>query len=83
MYCLAPEKTLRLVYEPFCLAIHVTFYETINHEFTDQELNSVSVKFFSKLSENIQNAAIISGVIPLSLKNLATRYVIGYNIFYD
>jgi hypothetical protein len=70
MYCLAPEKALRLVpqghflrgvYEPFYLAIHVTFYETINHEFTDQELNSVSVKFFSKLSENIRNATIIYG----------------------
>ena len=30
MYSLAPEKTLRLVYGPFYLAISVTFYEFIN-----------------------------------------------------
>ena len=29
MYGLAPEKLLRLVYEPFYLAISLTFYETI------------------------------------------------------
>ena len=29
MYSLAPEKTLRLVYETFYLAIQVTFYETV------------------------------------------------------
>jgi hypothetical protein len=30
MYSLAPEKLLRLVYEPFYLAILLTFYETVN-----------------------------------------------------
>ncbi len=30
MYCFAPEKTRRLVYGPFYLAINVTFYEFIN-----------------------------------------------------
>jgi hypothetical protein len=29
MYGLAPEKLLRLVYEPFYLAISLTFYETV------------------------------------------------------
>ncbi len=29
MYSLAPEKTLRLVYGPFYLAIRVTFYKFI------------------------------------------------------
>ena len=32
MYSLAPEKTLRLVYGPFYLAISVTFYEFIKLE---------------------------------------------------
>jgi len=30
MYCLVPEKQLRLVYGTFYLAIGVTFYESIN-----------------------------------------------------
>jgi hypothetical protein len=30
MYCLVPEKPLRLVYGTFYLAIGDTFYETIN-----------------------------------------------------
>ena len=30
MYCLVPEKPLRLVYGTFYLAISVTFYERIN-----------------------------------------------------
>jgi hypothetical protein len=30
MYGLAPEKLLRLVYEPFYLAISLTFYDFIN-----------------------------------------------------
>ncbi len=29
MYGLAPEKLLRLVYEPFYLAISLTFYKTV------------------------------------------------------
>ena len=36
MYSLAPEKTLRLVYEPFYLAIQVTFYEFINYKLPDK-----------------------------------------------
>jgi hypothetical protein len=32
MYGLAPEKLLRFVYEPFNLAISLTFYETVNSD---------------------------------------------------
>jgi len=35
MYSLAPEKTLRLVYGTFYLAIHVNFYETIKLKVSD------------------------------------------------
>ncbi len=34
MYCLVSEKTLRLVYGTFYLAIGVTFYETVNIDCT-------------------------------------------------
>jgi len=32
MYSLAPEKTLRLAYEPFYLAISISFYEIIKND---------------------------------------------------
>jgi len=43
MYGLAPEKLLRLVYEPFYLAISLTFYETIK---VDGFVKSPKVPFF-------------------------------------
>ncbi len=42
MYSLAPEKTLRLVYGFFYLAISVTFYEFINNNDSSKGKNEES-----------------------------------------
>ncbi|MBW2250723.1 MAG: hypothetical protein JRF60_08860 [Deltaproteobacteria bacterium] len=51
MYCLVPEKPLRLVYGTFYLAIGVTFYEFILIKVLKK--NGVLVPSFKKLNEVI------------------------------
>jgi len=53
MYCLVPEKPLRLVYGTFYLAIGETFYEFINNCFDlNHGLCSCDPKRFYRSGEN-------------------------------
>jgi len=55
MYSLIPEKSLRLVYEPFCLAIRrlfKIFYESVNY-FHQIQLHTLILKFIEAASHTL------------------------------
>ena len=67
MYCLVPEKLLRLVYETFYLAISDTFYETVNfNEF-------VKSRFYLALESSFSGFEELPSTLSFCLKRSAPQ----------